>query len=128
MKNFFTKLLAITVLFAGVWGCKNKTTEIDQSFSKYIAGYTSGQLSTKGVIQIELAQDQPQVALQAEVDEKLFTLSPSAKGKTYWKSSRMIEFCPNEPLKENTHYTVNFNLGKLLPDVDKKNQTFTFDF
>jgi uncharacterized protein YfaS (alpha-2-macroglobulin family) len=127
MVNNLSKLLAITVLFAGLWACKNKPTEINQNFSQYISGYTSGQISTKGVIQIELADEQPQVELFTEIKEKLFSFSPSVKGKAYWKSNRLIEFCPDEPLKEKTHYTVNFNLGKLLPEIDKDYQTFRFD-
>ena len=127
MNRKLTLLSAILVLLAGLWGCKGKPTEVDQSFSRYIAGYTSGQISTKGTIQIELAEDQSQVELYSEVKEKLFSLSPSVKGKTYWKSTRMIEFCPDAPLKENTHYTVNFNLRQVIPDLDKKHQTFTFD-
>jgi len=127
MKSKLSLSLAMFVLFAGFCACKSKPTEVDQSFSQYIVGYTSGQISTKGTIQIELAEDQPQVALFAEIKEKLFTLSPSVKGKAYWKSSRVIEFSPDAPLKENTRYTVNFNLGKLLPELDKKYQTFSFD-
>ncbi|MCL1968092.1 MAG: MG2 domain-containing protein [Bacteroidetes bacterium] len=124
----FTKLLTITVLLTGLWACKSKPLEIDQNFSRYIAGYTSGQISTKGVIQIELSEDHPQVELFAEIKEKLFSFSPSVKGKAYWKSSRLIEFCPDVSLKENTHYTVDFNLGKIIPNLEKKYQTFSFDF
>ncbi|MCL2434763.1 MAG: MG2 domain-containing protein [Lentimicrobiaceae bacterium] len=120
----FTIVLALTVLFSGLWGCKNKPAEVDQSFSRYIAGYTSGQISTKGTIQIELAEDQPHVALYTEVKDKLFTFSPAVKGKAYWKSSRLIEFIPDAPLKENTQYFVSFNLGKLMPELDKKYHTF----
>ena len=126
VKNL-SKLLAITVLFAGLWACKNKPAEINQTFSQYITGYTSGQISTKGIIQIELADEQPQVELFTEIKEKLFSFSPSVKGKAYWKSGRLIEFCPDEPLKENTHYAVNFNLGKLLPNIDKDYHIFRFD-
>ena len=128
MKYIFTKLLAVTFLFTALWACKSKpATEIDQSFSRYIAGFTSGQISTKGVIQIELAESQSQTALHEEVKDKLFTLSPSVKGKSYWKSNTLIEFCPDTPLKENTIYTVSFNLGKLLPELEKSLQTFSFD-
>jgi uncharacterized protein YfaS (alpha-2-macroglobulin family) len=127
MNTRFSLSLAMLVLVACFCGCKSKPTEVAQSFSQYITGYTSGQISTKETIQIELSEDQPQVALFAEVKEKLFSFSPSVKGKAYWKSSRVIEFSPDKPLKENTRYIVNFNLGKLMPDLDKKHQTCSFD-
>jgi len=128
MRAKYVKLWAIAVLFAGLWGCTHKPTEIDQQFSRYIAGYPSGQISTKEVILIELTEDQPQVELYKEIKEKLFTFSPSIKGKTYWKSSRLIEFHPDAPLKENTHYTAKFNLNQLFPNIEKKYRTFNFDF
>jgi len=127
MQNFLTKLLIVILLFTTLWACKNRPTEIDQNFSRYITGYTSGQVSTKGVIQIELAENHPQAALFTEIKEQLFNLSPSIKGKAYWKTNRLIEFCPDLPLKENTIFTVNFNLGKLLPELEKSFQTFSFD-
>ncbi|MCL2682744.1 MAG: MG2 domain-containing protein [Bacteroidales bacterium] len=128
MKPQLIKLLAVFAIFIGLSACKQQTTtEVDQSFSRYISGFTSGQISTKAVIQIELTEDQPNVVLFAEVKDKLFTLSPSVKGKVFWRSKRLIEFSPDEPLKEGTHYKVNFNLGKVIPNLDKKYHTFSFD-
>jgi hypothetical protein len=69
----------------------------------------------------------PQIELNTEIKDQLFSFSPSVKGKAYWKNRRMIEFSPNEPLKEGTSYRVNFNLGKVLPKLERELHTFSFD-
>ncbi|MCL2219034.1 MAG: MG2 domain-containing protein [Chitinispirillia bacterium] len=132
MKNLI-KLFAVSALLAGMFACdkQHQPAEINQDFSRYISGYTFGQISTKAVIQIELAEDLPQIELGTEVKDQLFSLvpalGPSVKGKTYWKTRRLVEFTPDEPLKEGTAYRVNFHLGKVLPKLDKEFQTFIFD-
>ncbi|MCL2027306.1 MAG: hypothetical protein FWG79_02345, partial [Bacteroidales bacterium] len=127
MKSQLIKLLTVSVLFAGLSACKQKTIEVNQNFSRYISGFTSGQISTKAVIQIELAEDQPQVEPFTEIKDKVFSFSPAVKGRVYWKSKRLIEFSPDEPLKEGTLYRVNFHLNKVLSGLDKEFRTFSFD-
>ena len=129
MKLGLIKLLAVLAVIAGFSACnkQQQSAEINENFSSYISGFTSGQISAKAVIQIELAQDLPQIESGTEIKEPLFTFSPSVKGKAYFKSSRMIEFSPDEPFKEGTQYRVNFHLGKLLPKLGKEFQTFSFD-
>jgi uncharacterized protein YfaS (alpha-2-macroglobulin family) len=127
IKNAASLLLVLPILLIGLSTCKSKPAEVDQSFSRYISGYTSGQISTKGVIQIELAEAVSNVVPFTEIKENLFRFSPSVKGRTYWKTNRLIEFCPDEPLKEGTRYKVNFNLGKVLPNLDKNYHSFSFE-
>jgi len=129
MKPKFVNLLAVSaVAIVLLLSCaKKETIETNQNFSRYISGFTSGQISTKAAIQIELADELPQVELNTEVKEQLFSFSPSVKGKAYWKNRRMIEFVPDEPLKEGTSYSVSFNLGKVLPKLEKEFQVFTFE-
>ncbi|MDR2727671.1 MAG: hypothetical protein LBB56_00965, partial [Chitinispirillales bacterium] len=131
-KGNLIKLLSASVILATLFACNKERpateAEVNQGFSELISGYTSGQISTKAPIQIELAQEQPPVELNTEIKEPLFNFTPAVKGKIYWKSRRMIEFCPDEPLKEGTHYKVSFNLGKLLSvKLDKEFQIFNFD-
>ncbi|MCL2183201.1 MAG: MG2 domain-containing protein [Chitinispirillia bacterium] len=124
----FIKLLAVSAVLAGLFACdkQQQDTETAQDFSRYISGYTSGQVSTKAVIQVELAEERQQAEMGAEASDQLFGFSPSVKGKAYWKSSRLLEFSPDEPLKEGTTYNITFNLGKAVPGVEKKFQTFKF--
>ncbi|MDR0305344.1 MAG: hypothetical protein LBI42_00750 [Chitinispirillales bacterium] len=127
-----TKLLLVSAVLAGLFACNkqqpaDRPAETNQNFIRYISSYTSGQISTKAMIRIELAEEQPQVDLDAEIEERLFNFSPSVKGKAYWKNNRMIEFSPDEPLKEGTRYKVSFHLGKVLPKLEKELRIFDFD-
>ena len=129
MKVKLIKLLAVSAMLAGLFACNKQyqPTKMNPDFNRYISGYTSGQISTRAVIQIELAEELPQTESGAEIKDQLFNFSPPVKGKTYWKSGRVIEFSPDEPLKEGTPYKVNFNLGKVLPKLGKDFRTFSFD-
>ena len=95
--------------------CSSKITTPDPEFARYIHAFTYGNVSPESYIQIELAQDMPAVELNSEVKEKLFSLSPSVGGKTYWINSSTIRFVPDAgALKPGKEYTVNFLLNKLL--------------
>ena len=107
--------------------CSSKITTPDPEFARYIHAFTYGNVSPESYIQIELAQDMPAVELNSEVKEKLFSLSPSVGGKTYWINSSTIRFVPDAgALKPGKEYTVNFLLNKLL-QVDKKFRKFSFN-
>ena len=116
-------------LFAFLFSsCKTKSYEIDPAFSQYINAFTYGNISPESYIQVELAQDMPAVQLNAEVEDKLFSFSPSVKGKTYWISSNTVRFVPDAgELKPGKAYNAKFHLNKVL-QVEKKFKTFKFGF
>jgi len=122
-------LLAAAITLTGLTACgkKHEPTQVNPEFSRYISGYTSGQISVREAIQIELASEPPQAETGAEITGQLFTLTPAAKGKTHWAGGRVIEFRPDEPLKEGTAYKAAFDLYKILPKVEKDFRTFAFD-
>lgn len=101
---------------------------IDPEFSRYIAAFTYGSVSSSSSIQIELNQDMPAVELNKEIDEDLFEFSPKIKGKAYWTNSRTIKFVP-EPgeLKQGETYDAWFKLNKVL-QVEKDFKEFYFYF
>jgi hypothetical protein len=99
---------------------KNKLVKVDPEFSKYIEAYTSGVISKKSSIRIQLAVDAVTThALNEEVKTELFDFSPSLNGKAYWVDARTIEFKPDKDLKPNELYEVEFSLGKVLHVPDK---------
>lgn len=132
MRNILSALhslllvVIIGVLFAS---CKNeKSKQIDPEFAQYISGFTYGAISPQSYIQVELAQEMPAVELNAEVKDKLFSFSPSIKGKTVWINARTIRFIPDaNELKMGKEYTAKLQLEKLLK-VDDKFRTFNFYF
>ena len=70
----------------------------------------------------------PTVELNAEVIDKLFTFSPSIKGKTVWINSRTLRFIPDpNELKMGKEYAAKLQLDKLLK-VEDKFRAFNFYF
>ncbi len=114
-----------TLLFAAVIlmpACNKKTgwINVDPAYSQYIDAYTTGTVSKTGSVRIQLAQDAGTTHTVGEaVSEKLFSFSPSVKGKTTWLDARTIEFKPDTWLNSNQLYEVKFNLGKVTKVPDK---------
>jgi alpha-2-macroglobulin len=106
---------------------RHKLVKIDKDFAKYIEAYTSGVISKKNSIRIQLAVDAVTThALNEPVKESLFDFSPTVKGKAYWVDARTIEFKPEKDLKPGELYEVSFNLGK-VSDVPSKFRQFKFN-
>jgi alpha-2-macroglobulin len=106
---------------------KEKIQAVNPAFSKYIDGYTSGVISKTAAIRVRLTEETPSThTVNEPVKEELFSLSPAVKGKAYWIDARTIEFKPDDYLKPDQVYTVDFKLNKAanVPDDFK---TFTFN-
>ncbi len=119
-------LLCIVTIF---FSCnkKEKLLSVDPAFSKYIEAYTSGVVSKKNTIRIQLAEDANTThTLNETLKEKYFDFKPSVNGKAYWVDARTIEFKPDNDLKPDKLYEVHFNLDKVL-DVPKQFKDFGFN-
>lgn len=107
---------------------KKKTPDDQQRYAKYIEAYTSGTLSKKSFIRIQLAG---QVKNMAEIgkpdDRSLFSFSPAVKGKTFWIDAQTVEFRPEENLESGKTYNVTFDLAKVT-DTEKDLNEFEFEF
>ncbi len=116
------------IIFLSFTSCKQDSNTIDPEFARYISAFTYGNISPDSYIEIELAQELPAVELNAEVQEKFFSFSPSLKGKTYWINSRTIRFVPDaEQLEAGKEYKAKFHLSKVLK-VESKFNIFNFYF
>ncbi|RFM25699.1 alpha-2-macroglobulin family protein [Deminuibacter soli] len=126
--SLFNRYL-LWVLCAGILFACNKSRKViavDPAFSQYISAYSSGVVSKKSTIRIQLAADAGVThALNETVKENLFDISPGVKGKAYWTDARTIEFKPEEDLKPDELYEVQFKLGKVM-NVPSKFSDFTF--
>jgi alpha-2-macroglobulin len=125
----FLKVFGIIFFASIVFSCKmkRKIIHINPAFSKYIEAFTSGVISKKNTIQLQLSSDLNTVhTLYQALDEHLFSFSPSIPGKAYWIDNRTIEFKPEKDLKTDALYEVSFHLNKIVsvPDAFK---TFTFN-
>ncbi|MBS1735289.1 MAG: hypothetical protein JSS98_01635 [Bacteroidetes bacterium] len=102
---------------------KNKLISIDPAFGQYIDGYTSGTISKKASIKIQLsAQTATSHALGDVADKSLITFSPAVNGKSHWIDARTIEFIPDANLKPDQLYKITFQLGKVTHIPSKYNE------
>ena len=126
-----------------------KVNSVNPAFAKYIAGYTSGMVSRKSTIRIELTNspnERRKILIPTGTDRKtadslaalntvtlpdsallkdVFEFEPEIKGRAVWINDRVIEFIPSENLPVNQFYTVNFKLDE-ISKVEKGLENFSF--
>lgn len=74
--------LLAAIVFTTACHRSKKLVQIDPAFSKYIEAYTSGTVSKKSAIRIQLATDASVThAVNEPINKKLFSFSPSVEGK-----------------------------------------------
>jgi hypothetical protein len=121
--------IAVVLPFILFLSCNKKTKliDVDPAFSQYIDAYTSGVISKKNTIRVQLAADASTThTLNENVKETLFDFSPAVAGQAYWIDARTIEFKPEKDLTPQQLYEVNFKLGKVL-HVPSKFSDFKFN-
>ena len=94
---------------------------VDRGFSQYIAGYSSGIISTASIIEIRFTPEF--AALANKQADGLFSFNPNIKGKTEWKNETTLILTPAKPLDPGKVYTGSLNLGKLA-EVNKRFKSF----
>jgi uncharacterized protein YfaS (alpha-2-macroglobulin family) len=110
------------------FSCNTQEQLPASEFVPYIRAYTGGLITPSSSVRIELVNEQENAASGNEIKEKLFSFTPSIKGKTYWLDNRTIEFVPEEDaLQSGEVYRAQFKLGKVV-SVDKRHKVFDFSF
>jgi len=119
-------LIGIAAFF--VFRKKQVNSEAKLAYAKYVEAYTSGTVSKKSFIRVQLASQVKTMGDLAKPDERnLFSFSPAVKGKTYWIDAQTVEFRPDEDLQSGETYAVTFNLAKVT-ETEKDLEEFDFDF
>ncbi|OWP76441.1 alpha-2-macroglobulin family protein [Flavobacterium oreochromis] len=125
------KLSRFLVLFYVLlfqFSCSKKASDFNSNFGlfrAYISAFTSGFVSVKSDIRVQLAFNNPSWKVNQELDSDLFDISPSVSGKVIALSSNTVAFVPKEKLDQNTLYQVSLNLGK-IKEVPKELEEFKF--
>ncbi len=89
--------------------------EVSTDFGKYVAAFTSGEISCQSNIQVCLADEyQGEIPDDMTLPEGVFSLTPSVDGKAIWKNRKTIVFIPDHRLKSGATYNVKVNLEKLI--------------
>ncbi|POY38030.1 hypothetical protein C3K47_05770 [Solitalea longa] len=130
LKNHLTnRKLVLSSLFAFIIvamgssyyliSCKKGLQESSTAFNEFIEAYTSGVVSKQSNVRIQLAAQTETIhAADEPLEDGLFSISPALKGKAFWVDARTVEFRPEEDMKADQAYKVEFKLGKVtkVPD------------
>lgn len=123
--------IAIVLSIAVTSGCSKFGRSKGQSteFATFIKAYTSGIISDKATIKVELTSDAPDVTAGSDVRNEVLTFSPNIKGTARWLTPKVIEFIPeNGALKPGQAYKANLRLDKIRKLSNRKYRKFTFSF
>lgn len=119
--------LFVAITFFSACNKPKKLIQIDPEFSKYIEAYTSGTISKKSMVRIQLASDASIThAVNEPIKKELFSFSPSVEGKAYWIDARTIEFKPDKDLKTDMLYEIVFKLDAVI-NVATRYSQFKFN-
>ncbi len=128
-KNNQCFLISLMIVLAT--SCTNNSADEARSnpanYDKYINGYTSGIVSSNSAILITFVSEIQKFRPGTELPEKMISLKPASKGKTFLIDKRTVEFKPDQPLKQGTKYVAKLNLSELF-EVPKELETFNFQF
>ena len=106
-----------------------KAAPTQQEINIYISAHTTGVISTRSSIRVVFASNMvgPEKVGQ-EADPKLLRIKPAVSGVATWLNEKTLEFKPNEPLPGDKVFQVNVFLSRLVKDISKQHEKFTFSF
>lgn len=98
---------------------KSKSS-VDAGFKEYVSAYTTGTVKAGAKFRIELTEAYKEdVVIGEELSQSVFSFKPAIAGKTFWISSRSIEFVPDKPLQSGQLYHGSFHLSELMQVKDE---------
>lgn len=101
--------------------------EADRSYAQYISAYSTGNISSRSPISIQLA-DTVSANVRNTIDPAtVVSFSPSIKGSATWVTNRLIEFKPAGPLESGREYRGKLLLSKLMT-TEEGQEVFNFGF
>lgn len=121
----FNLFLVFTISSCGTNNSSSEALnrQADERYKKFITAYTSGQISTRSLITVQLASEVP-VNLQKK--SGVLTFFPALKGELRWTTSRVLEFVPENGLKNGETYLAKLDLEALGLEVTEDQTEFQF--
>lgn len=122
------KSVGVFLMFFVLFSCGKKAADFDSNFDlfkNHISAFTSGFVSVKSDIRVQLAFNNPTWKVNQELDSDLLDISPSVSGKVVALSPNTIAFVPSKKLDQNTLYQVSLKLDKIT-NVPKELSEFNF--
>ena len=99
---------------------------LHKDFTQHIAAYTSGTISNKSNITIQLSSA-PENQVDSQALERLFSFSPSMPGTVTWADERTITLKPTQALPAGKKFKAKFYLSR-PKKVPGQLKTFSFQF
>ncbi|NER17279.1 alpha-2-macroglobulin family protein [Spongiivirga citrea] len=124
------RILALVLLVATIFSCKEKSSETDNlfQFKDYIHYTTSGRISVEQPIQIDLAKEVEGWETGQTLESGIVKISPSVEGTLKAANKRSLIFTPTASLQSDTEYSVSLNLGKIYKDLPSEFKNYAFKF
>jgi hypothetical protein len=128
------KVLKLGLLFCVLLAtsCKNKTDKVQEQidnlfkYKAYISNVSPALISAHSDIRVVLREPSSALNSEDELDASLFSISPKVKGKVVALNKQTISFQPEEPLAQDTEYTLTLKLDKLVKDIPSDYKKFSF--
>lgn len=124
-------IITLSIFFAigcGRQSATDSTQDQDVAgYSAYVSAYSAGMLNSGSAVSIVFTNEVSHKIREKENPEKLFKFTPKIKGSAVWMTDRMLEFLPEEPLKNGTEYHVDFDLAEIV-DAGEKHKNFSWKF
>lgn len=105
--------------------CQDKAPMPDAAYAPYVTAFTTGHVPATDPILVRLAEDIRYNDTTNATLQRLFKSDPAVAGTVTWQDERTLAFRPAERLKQNTTYTVVFQLG-LVAQVPEDLHEFRF--
>ena len=132
VKRLLRLVLLLSVVGPFLVSCREKTTvatpDASPDYNPYVLGFTSGSISVKSHITIELSETAV-FESDENIPENLFEITPAVKGKIQMHDNKQdFVFIPDENFKVDAKYSVKFRVGKAVKNVKKEFREFDFSF
>ncbi|MCH5229494.1 MAG: hypothetical protein J1F12_05805 [Muribaculaceae bacterium] len=119
-------LISVMCILLSIFSSCNKKSMTDEEALKWIAAYTPARIDKDAKIRIEITEFMRQ-KYDANLLEKSLKFSPKIKGQlSLTENERIIDFIPDESLKEAKEYTCRLDMKKLTGIDSLSDFKFTF--
>ncbi len=130
MKKIIILVLLLSIILTGCFKRKPEKASIDNKYIEYISQYTTGVISKRSTIVINLAKEidltNTKISVNKRLPDGILTFSPGIAGKAVWDNARTIIFYPDNYLKSDETFKGKLDLSKLF-DVPKDLKLFQFE-
>jgi uncharacterized protein YfaS (alpha-2-macroglobulin family) len=118
------------VIFLFIFSCKKEKTATDNiyKFKEYISYTTSGVVSVRKKLNINLVKDVEGWEANQEISADILSIKPFVSGKIEIFNKHAFIFIPDENLEPDTEYSVTVKLSEIYKSIPEKFEDYTFQF